>query len=231
MRFYFVILFLIATGCNQEQTSSYRDVVINKYMKMLDSSGRYDTSDKTYKALKAYIQNDTFSLKQIDSFTVAQTESRSNWNLWDSDIPLPKLNQLHTEEAYRIIHSLQGSPSYEIITIFKIDSSIALHYLFYNKEWSSDKINRINEFSRQIANDQWEKLKDQIQRADFWNLKNERKYRGLDGSDLTVIGYKKKQSHEQYHSVHRWGLSSMNSLFFYVYFSLLDKTERQFMNE
>jgi hypothetical protein len=231
------ILFILASlfifSCKQTNKTQnhFRDSVIEKYISMVDSSGKYDTTDSHYKTLKAYIDNDTASLKQIDSFITAQTKDRENWDLWTSDIPLPKLKQLGKDEAYRFIFSIYGSPAYEAITISKKDSIIKLHYLFYRHDRDSLKFEKLKEFEKGISERQWDDLTLKIRQGDFWGLKNDKEYRGQDGNDLTVIGYSKSGNYERSHYVHRWGNTTLNDAFYFVYYNLLDKKERQFANE
>ena len=198
---------------------------------MIDSSGMYDTTDINYTTLKAYIQNDTTSLKKIDSFINVKKDKRENWELWTSDIPLPQLKQLNVDEGYRFIFSLQGSPVYEAITIFEKDTTFRLNYLFYAHNTDSRKFEKIREFEKNISKEQWRTLTQKITDADFWGLKNDKGYHGLDGSDLTVIGYYKSENYERSNYVHRFMGGTLNDAFYFIYYNLLDKKERQYAND
>lgn len=194
---------------------------------MIDSSGMYDTADMNYKALKAYVQNDTASLKRLDSFINEKKNNRPNWELWTSDIPLPQLRELNVEEAYRFIFSIYGAPYYEAITITKKDTSFKLQYLFYQHNKDSSKFNKFKEFGKNISKENWNILTDKINSADFWRLGDDNDYRGKDGDDLTVIGYYKNEYVEKNHYVHRWANTTLNDAFYFVYYKLLNKNERQ----
>ncbi|MEX6690092.1 hypothetical protein QTN47_21465 [Danxiaibacter flavus] len=198
---------------------------------MVDSSGKYDTLDIHYKALKAYITDDSVLLKKLDSSISNQMNNRADWDLWTSDIPLPKLNQLNKDEAYRFIFSILGSPAYEAITISQKDTSFKLHYLFYRHDRDLSKFDKIREFEKSISETQWNDLTTKITQADFWGLINDKESRGRDGNDLTVIGYVKSGDYERSHFVHRWTNTTLNDAFYYVYYNLLDKTERQLVNK
>ncbi len=229
------ILIILASifvfSCKQTNTYSknLRDTIIERYLAMIATSGKYDTTDLNYKVLKAYVQNDLTSLKHIDSLIVDQTKNRMNWDLWTNDIPLPTLNQLDKDEAYRFIFSINGS-SYEAITVSKKAGIFKLHYLFYGRNRETSKFNKIKEYEKDISESQWNKLTNKIQNADFWGLKNENGYRGDDGNDITVIGFKKSENffHDNY--VHRWSNTTLNDAFYFIYYTLLDKKERRYGN-
>ena len=194
---------------------------------MIDSSGMYDTTDMNYTTLKAYVQNDTASLKKLDSFIKDKKYSRPNWELWTSDIPLPQLKQMNVEEAYRFIFSIQGAPYYEVITILKKDTAFKLQYLFYQHNKDSSKFHKFKEFEKHISKEDWNILTAKINDADFWRLGNDNDYRGKDGYDLTVIGYYKNDYLERNQYVHRWTNTTLNNAFYFVYYKLLNKNERQ----
>jgi len=224
----YLILVVMLFGCNQTShpKPGYRDSVINNYFAMIDSSGKYDTADLPYKALKAYYYNDTTQLRGLDSSITAQRTKRENWDLWQPDIPLPTLEQLNFDEAYRVVFSIYGTPAYEVITIMKKDTSCKLHYLQYSRGKDKGK-----EFEKNISISAWDDVAAKLREADFWFLKSERAYRGNDGFDLTIIGYQKWDKTARSHWVHRWGLSSLNNTFYYIYYQLLNKNERLFNPE
>jgi hypothetical protein len=224
----YLTLAVMLFSCNQPSNPKpgYRDSVINNYFAMIDSSGKYDTADLPYKALKAYYYNDTMQLKRLHSFITAQKTKRENWDLWQSDIPLPTLDQLKFDEAYRVVFSIYGAPAYEVITIMKKDTTCKLHYLQYSREKGRGK-----EFEKSISKRAWDDVTAKLREADFWYLKSERNSRGSDGFDLTVIGYQKWDKTARSHFVHRWGLTSLDNTFYYIYYQLLNKNERVFSPE
>jgi hypothetical protein len=187
----------------------------------------YDTADMNYKALRAFVQNDTASLKKLDSFIKEKKYNRANWELWTSDIPLPQLKHLNVEEAYRFIFSVYDAPYYEAITISKKDTAFKLQYLFYQHDKDSAKFDKFKEFEKNLSKEDWNILTDKINNADFWRLGNHNDYRGKDGDDLTVIGYYKNDYLERNHYVHRWTNTTLNDAFYFVYYKLLNKNERQ----
>ena len=63
-----LILLVFVFSCKNEiSKQNFRDTVIQNYFAMIDSSGMYDTAEMSYKALNAYVHDDTASLKKLDS--------------------------------------------------------------------------------------------------------------------------------------------------------------------
>lgn len=225
-----LILTAAFISCRPRDTTKkdYRDTVIENYFSIVDSSGKFDTTDMSFKALKAYYNSDTNYLKQLDAYIQQQKTQRKAWDSWQSDIPLPKLNQLNAQTAFRFVFSIYGAPTYEVITITQIDTAQKLHYLHYYHNRDSSKFDKQGEFEKSISENDWREVSNKLQFADFWRLKSEKDHRGLDGNDLTVIGYQKFDSTERNHYVHRWGNTTLNDAFYYVYYKLLNNEERLF---
>ncbi|QEC65831.1 hypothetical protein FRZ67_00380 [Panacibacter ginsenosidivorans] len=227
---YLLLLILLTQfyACNSgSETYLLRDSVTHKYLSIIDTSGQYDTSEINYKILRAYISNDTTFFHQLQQdIDKNSSRERANWDLWDSDIPLPKLQNLNVDEAYRFIFSIVASPSYDVVTITKQQDMIMLYYTHFNRDdinYTPPKVAKSDSTILQI--NQWDELTSKLYNADFWGLKKENNRRGTDGSDLTVIGYRKGINGlpEKYNYVHRFWSSTLDNAFFYVYFKLLDK--------
>jgi hypothetical protein len=226
---YFIILATLLS-CNQSDNSksSYRDTVLGNYFTLVDSSGKFDTSDMNFKALKAYYQNDTSYLTELDRYIKQQKTGRNNWDLWQTDIPLPKLNQLNVDAAFRFIFSVYDAPTYEAITVTQNDTSYKLNYLCYYRDRGSSQFDKRKEFEKSISKNDWQEIVSKLLYADYWGLKNQKDFRGDDGNDLTVIGYQKFDNTERSHFVHRWANTTLNDAFYFVYYKLLNKNERLF---
>lgn len=227
------IAFWTCLSCNETNKTNhlYADTVIKKYFALIDTSGKFDTTDINFKALKAYYNNDTSYLKELNSYIKEQYEVRRNWDLWQSDIPLPPVNKLNVEVAFRFIFSIYSSPTYEAITITQSDTVRKLHYLCYYYNRDSAIFHKRKEFEKTIKEKDWQEIASKLLYADFWGMKSEKDYRGNDGNDLTVIGYQKFDNNERYHFVHRWTNTPLNDAFYYVYYNLLNKDERLFATE
>lgn len=220
-------------GCKHVDTTqqAFKETVLTNYLALVDSSGKFDTSDMSFKALKAYKNNDTTYLKQLDTYIHRQKTERKNWDLWQSDIPLPKLNQLKAETAFRFTFSLYGEPAYEVITITQNVTTYKLHYLYYYHHKDSFNFEKRREFEKSMSEKDWQEVATKLLYADFWGLKGEQDYRGADGNDLTVIGYQNLDHMERSNYVHRCTNTTLNDAFYYVYYKLLKKSERLFGTE
>jgi len=229
----FSLLFLIAfTSCNiksnDDSKTALRDSVTRNYLMINDLTGQTDTSNIDYKILKAYSTNDTAFFHQLQNNLDKKSKERPNWDLWNSDVPLTKLQDLNVDEAYRFIFSVVASPSYDVVTITKRQDSIKLYYVHFNRDdinYTPPKITMRD--SARLSLEQWNELTSNLAYGDFWGLKKENGWRAKDGSDLSVIGYRKgylpNGIADKYTYVHRFASSTLNDAFFYVYFTLLDK--------
>jgi len=229
----FSLLSLITfTSCNiksrGDSKTALRDSVTRNYLMANDSTGQTDTSNIDYKILKAYTKNDTAFFHQLQNDLDKKVKERPNWDLWNSDIPLTKLQNLNADEAYRFIFSVVSSPYYDVVTITKRQDSIKLYYVHFNRDdinYTPPQITVSD--STKLSLEQWDEFTNKLSYADFWGLKKENGWRATDGSDLSVIGYRKGNLSigikEKYTYVHRFAISTLNDAFFYVYFTLLDK--------
>jgi hypothetical protein len=226
-----LILVLILVGCKHPSEQAYRDKVLNNYFSITDSSAKFDTSDINFRILKAYHQNDTTALKELDNYIHQQKNARPNWDLWNSDIPLSPLKKLNADVAFRFIFSVADAPAYEVITLTMKDTAYKLHYLYYFHDRQAASFEKRKEFDKKINEKDWQEIAGKLLEADFWGLKSEGNGRGFDGNDLTVIGYQKWDNMERHHFVHRWMRTGLNDAFYYIYYKLLDKNERVFATE
>lgn len=229
--YFFILQTLLSCNRSDSSKSSYRDTVLSSYFTMVDSSGKFDTSDINFKALKAYYHDDTSYLKVLDSYIKQQKTERNNWDLWQTDIPLPKLSQLNVDAAFRFVFSIYGAPTYEAMTVTQRDTIYKLHYLCYYHDWDSSRFDKRKEFEKPISQKEWQEIVSKLLFADYWGLKNQKDYRGADGNDLTVLGYQKFDNTERSHYVHRWTNTTLNDAFYYIYYKLLNKNERLFATE
>ena len=228
-----LILSILSTACsNNKNRYALRDSVITAYLNMQDTSGQYDTSETDHKVLKAYIANDTSFFKQLQTSVKKQATKRANWDLWNADIPLTKLQDLGADEAYRFVYSLMGTPFYEAVTVTKTGDSIKLHYFSFSKDYFPDIPTKSIQYTKRLLKNDWDELENKLSSGDFWRLKKGNSGRGVDGFDLTVIGYKKGEPTNgipaRYNFVHRFMLSTLNDAFFLVYDKMIDQKNKWF---
>lgn len=223
--FLFISIAVLVACKNKEGDFALRDSITTKYIAMLDTSGQYDTSELNTKILKAYISNDTAFFRQLDKQITQNYNDRPAWDLWNKDIPLPKLQDLHVEQAYRFTYSLLGGSAYRTVTITKEGDSIKLHYLRFFYEFGSVIPKVDTQYTKELSGKEWDELVKKLHYADFWHLKKEGSRRGTDGSDLTVMGYIRGNpadgNPDKYNFVHRFWMSTLDDAMFYVYLDLL----------
>jgi len=227
-----IIPVLFAACNNSANRYALRDSTTAAYINMIDTSGQYDTNELSHKLIKAYIANDTAFFKQLQANIKVQTSHRANWDVWNADIPLTKLQDLGADEAYRFVYSLMGTPFYEVVTVTKAGDSIKLHYFSFSRDYFTDIPTKSIQYTKGLQKNDWDELENKLSLGDFWRLKKGAGYRGLDGSDLTVFGYIKPNSTNgtsgRYNFVHRFMGSTLNDAFFLVYFKLIDQKKKWF---
>lgn len=227
MRYSFLLITIAAlVACkNKESDFALRDSITQKYLDMIDTSGQYDTSEINTKILKAYISNDTAFFHQLDKQINQSYNDRPAWDLWNKDIPLPKLQDLNVERAYRFIYSLLGASAYKTVTVTKDAGVVKLHYLYFRYQFGSVIPKIDTQYTKELNGKEWDELENKLDYCDFWHLKKEGYWRGTDGSDLTVIGYIRGNPADgrpdRYNFVHRFWMSTLNDAMFYVYLDLL----------
>ena len=173
-----ILVLIILVSCNTKPNDNFktalRDSVIGNYLMTNDSTGQTDTSNFDYKILKAYTTNDTAFFHQLQNDLDKKSKERANWDLWSSDIPLIKLQNLHVDEAYRFIFSVVASPSYDVVTITKRQDSIKLYYVHFNHDdinYTPPKVTKLD--STTLTLEQWNELISNLSFGDFWGLKKE----------------------------------------------------------
>ena len=223
---------LFAACTNSTNQYAQRDSVTAAYINMVDTSGQYDTSEICHKILQAYIANDTAFFNHLKTTINQQTTNCANWDVWNTDIPQAKIEDIDADEVYRFIYSLQGGPAYEVATISKKADSCRLHYFSFISGDKSQVNNTISQYTQNITIADWTELNAKLDDADFWQLKKGYDWRGLDGSDLTVIGYIKPNPargiNGRYNFVHRFMSSTLNDAFLLVYTKLIHKRSKLF---
>jgi hypothetical protein len=132
-----VLLFLISCNTRKENTVTYqlRDSIIKKDFKFIDSSGEYDTTDINYKALKAYINNDTAFFKMLDAKITEATQEKAIEKFIDTCLNQPRLQDLNADEAYRFVYGAAFCNEEYNITVSKKGDSVNLHFVIYELHW------------------------------------------------------------------------------------------------
>ncbi len=205
---------------NKNLSYSIRDSVLQEHLAALDSLPYFDTTDINYKILKAYKSNDTFFFKNLHIDIEREKKFRHQWDLIDSCAKEQKLSDLNVDEAYRFIYQAAFCPYKVNVTITKKTDSASLHFLIYQYQWDTAKCRIINEFDKKLPIKNWTEITESLDKYDFWGLKRENGVHGLDGSSLTVIGYKKRDTlyrrETKTNFIYRWGGTTLGEPFHLV---------------
>lgn len=202
---------------------SLKDSIIREHLKDTDSLEFYDTTNYDFRALRAYINNDTSFLEEMVNDIKISKEQRRFDDVIDSCVRLKKISELDADEAYRFSHSESFCFYGQRVTISKKEHSISLHYLeysgtpdgntieYYKKDGTKVKIGpgcKIEkEFLKILTAKDWDLLEGYLSSADYWGLKSHNFRLGFDGSTWTIDAYTKRPRYytgQQVHSVHRW---------------------------
>ena len=223
--YFLIISAAILISCSNHSKdrpiSSLRDSTVEEYVKVIDSSGQYDTAEFNYKILKAYSSNDTHFFKKLHTDITHYRNSK--WHLADSCIHQPKLQETNADEAYRFIYTGSFCPYKVNITVSKREDSSNLHFILYQFAQDTANCRIINEFDKGLTKKNWDDITETIRKLDFWALKAENHENALlDPDDIVVIGYQKEdiasRKSPKFNYIHRWGLTwtSLGDLFFLV---------------
>jgi hypothetical protein len=207
------ILFSCSGHSKNKPVSSLRDSIVEEYLKVIDSSGQYDTTELIYKVLKAYSSNDTIFFKKLHSDITYYRNSE--WHLADSCIHQPKLQETDADEAYRFIYTAAFCPYKMNITVSKRADSSNLHFILYQLAQDTATCRIINEFDKGLTKKNWDEITTAIRKLDFWALKEGSGENALlDPDDIVVIGYQKANvafhKSSKFNYVHRLGLTWTN---------------------
>jgi hypothetical protein len=183
-----------------------RDTVVKSYFQSVEGAGGVDTGMMNYLLLKAYVNNDTAVLRKAAEEIKKWDANRKQWESMYNCIGQPKLQDLGADEVYRFIYSQAFCQSGLSITITRKGDSIRLNTIWYIYHWDSSACRLLQESNKTLTTTQWSDLTSALHHADLWALNEENDLHGLDGDDLTVMGYvnDKESKRPRYTRVHRW---------------------------
>lgn len=218
-----IVNFALIISCNtiteRNRTVSVKDSLLKQYFLELDSLPYYDTTDVNYQVLKAFHSNDTNFLKALNIKLREERDYHNRWALGGSCLHLKKIQELGAEEAFRFdfLPPFCSTPINITIT-FKNDSA-SLEFLLYQNAFDTAKCNIISHFSKSLTKEQWEEFRSKLWNGDIWGLKRENGIHGMDGSNLTFIGYQSGKKYQRPDKIiygERWVYSSLKEAFEYA---------------
>lgn len=196
--------------------------MIRELFKNIDSLEFYDTTNYDYQVLKAYINNDSAFFDAMAKGIKTSKKQRRFDDQIDSCFQLKKISELLADEVYRFSHGESFCFFSQRVTISKKGDSVLLHYLEYSASpdgkvielRNKSGLNRIGpgcriekEYYKLLSKNDWEVLKNGLEKSDYWGLRSHNLRSGLDGSSWEVYAYKKQPNYltgQQVHSVYRW---------------------------
>jgi len=187
--------------------------VLKEYLLEIDSFPYYDTTEVNYKVLKAYQKNDTVLLKNLIKQIREVKKQESVWSVMDTCIHQLKLQDLHVDEAYRFIFHPPFCTTPISVTITKKGDSANLHFLLYQNGYDTVICRIISEYDKKLTTEEWEEFRSKLWSGDIWGLKRENDIHGVDGSNLTFIGYQSGKfwnTPDKISYGKRWVYSSLN---------------------
>lgn len=186
---------------------------------MVDTLPYYDTTNLNFKLLKAFNQNDTSNLEQIINYI-----DRTSTTPWMHAYLKPcainvEFDILTADEAYKFSYESSFCEYYTIATITQRGNKIKAIATVYKNASAMDSTpcTIAQQHEAEIDSASWVKFQEAIFATDFWGLKEDNEYHGVDGSSLDVQGYQRSfkwnrsiQSRRCY--VSRWSRSMDNLL-------------------
>lgn len=221
VHFFKIVLLLVLLSCNSKKNKklnfSLRDTVLREHLQSLDSLTYFDTTDINYKVLKAYQSNDTIFLKKLHTDIENDKKYKRIRETEDSNIHQFQLQNMNVDEAYRFIYTGAFCPFKLNITVAKRGDSVKLSYIDYGYyEGQDTSINRFINYNKTLTIKDWNEIKESLVRADYWGLKRDNGYHGVDGTSITVLGYVKSDPefnrHERVNYVYRWELTTLREV-------------------
>lgn len=216
----FVLLILLLASCNNRTKtgSAYmlRDSVIAKHLQLVQASDNYDTTDINYRILRAYLSNDTLFFRHLQTDIKNNRIDKHEWYDLDTCDHLLPLASMHASEVYRFVYVPPFCDYKQVYTISKRNSSVNLHFLLYQPATNTSACRVISDYNKTISHVNWSKLKEGLDKVDFWGLKKENGVSGVDGSELIVAGYADANTHRNstatYNWIHRWSSPAFSDL-------------------
>lgn len=207
------IFFIAFYGCRNKPTIPQAPIALrDSLLTRINALAEVDTTENYYRLLKAYTSNDTTYLRNYISDIERYNNAIPPLHFIDSCARQPNLQDLNAKEAYRFIYRTAICP-YEInITITKVADSPTLHFAI--SEQKNDSIICVNEYDKPLDEKDWKGITQSLTKNDFWGRRKYNGAHGIDGSELTVIGYKKGDSTHWslYNHVYRWMIGDEETL-------------------
>jgi hypothetical protein len=223
-----LVLFVLSCQPKVSNTFSERDQLFHEYLQLVDSLYMADSADIPSSVWLAYYRNDTATLRFKKEVALNGYEWRES-EVNGGNAPT-LLRNLGAEEAYRFYYSEAFCLSNTVVTLARYNDSVTISLSSYYSLRGFDSLtvsgkkikhyDTIIDTSKVFALAGWDSLSAGIVKADYWGLAPSNGHYGLDGSDLTVIGYQRRSPtydrKPRAGYVHRWGWQQNTLLVPYI---------------
>jgi hypothetical protein len=225
--YYYLFLFLFAlsyhscTDSNNQKLTFNKDAALKQYLLTLESLPYFDTTDKNYKVMKAYQNNDSSFFMDLENNQKREIIHLKSQEFVDSSLQLKKLESFGAEHAYRFSTTSSFEKKKMVVTVTKKGDAINLHLLVYHAKYDSMHCNLIidTKIDKKLSSENWNDFYNKLMYADIWGLKRENGIGGNDGGTLTFIAYENDTLLQRFVRqcyIYRWGYSSLGEPFHYL---------------
>jgi hypothetical protein len=213
------VLFFSCREQSSDSSNSTRDTLLNEFISIVDTLPYYDTTDFNFKLLKAYQENDTLRLAQLNSYI-----KRNSTTPWMHAYLEPcainvEFDTLTADEAYKFSFESAFCDYYTTASVIKRHSKILVVAVVCKNASKTDSIqcSVVQQYDGAIDSSSWIKFQEAITASDYWGLKEDNGHHGNDGASLQVQGFQKefKSIHgaqARRNTVYRWNRSMDNLL-------------------
>lgn len=223
----FLLIAVINVSCNKPKVTpelSSRDSIMSNYFQILDSLSFEDTLSLNFQLLKAYHRNDTAFLREAYRSKVNQLhhiQQTPQRHRCDTDV---LVNVMDCDEGYRFSYSTAFCDKTAIVTVQKVSGGMAVESVLYKFD-EEERCTIVKHNNKRFDDKAWHSFSAKLAFADFWSLREENDHVGVDGSSLSIFGFKKSgiSQDTEYKEIRRW--SSENTAIGHVFKHVLDLSD------
>ncbi|MBS1563705.1 MAG: hypothetical protein JST39_04915 [Bacteroidetes bacterium] len=184
-----------------------KDSVVNKYLRLVDSSGDADTNDLKYKILKGYIHDDSSFFSNLDRNLDIYRRQREEEQQADSCVQAVQLSAQDFEEAYRFCWAGAFCRHRLMITIGRQRDGVLLRFVEYESSPDTGIPCLVTRRAQKLLPEAaWEHLVTTVDFAYFWSMEPQDDKVDTEGSAWKLEGYQARDGaggHPRSHCVYR----------------------------
>ncbi len=221
---YQFILCLLLLGCNSKSeepprtvVSDSRDTIAKNLLLKYDSLSDINrTTDDKAALLKAYLENDTGYLQEVNDRMRNELFMGNFYIRLHKCVDSKNITDLNYEEAYRFEYKRAFCPIITFLTIGRTELIYELDAVSVEYDYRDSICEEKSRHTITLTKKQWNDFKNELDSVDFWGLKYRNGKEGTDGSSLyiTEIHHNTKMN-----SIYRWSPENLaiGKVFFNLY--------------